>query len=120
MNYGIGGDLAPNIKASQRASGCHSLPPTFQVLAYSPLLFDSISLCSQLFGKVHHDSSAQNRDLLRVEASCQCFRTLVTGHQLYKASYARLCHQQVFLLISILYHVSHQYLGDQSLLDRRC
>merc|ERR1711928_162033 len=34
------------------------------------------------------------RALLRVEASCQCFRQLVVGHQLYKASYTRLCQQQ--------------------------
>ena len=35
------------------------------------------------------------RDLLRVEASCQCFRQLVVGHQLYKVSYTWLCQQQV-------------------------
>jgi len=34
------------------------------------------------------------RDLLRVEASCQYLRNLVTGHQLYRASYLRICHQQ--------------------------
>ena len=75
------------------------------------------------------------RDLLRVEASCQCLRTLVTGHQLYRASYLRLCHQQVLLCRCILFYVSQYiytgetfvvgkvtqsiHLGDESLLGRR-
>ena len=130
VNYGNGGgNLAPDIKSTQRTFGWHSLPPPFQVLTSSSLSFDIISFLAMVLTVMIY------RDLLRVEASCQCLRNLVTGHQLYRTSYLRLCHQQVLLCRCILFYVSQYiytgetfvvgkvtqsiHLGDESLLGRR-
>ena len=131
MNYGNrgGGDVGPNIKTAQRASGRHSLSPSFQVQLLlvrfpncqaSGLGNLTISLKLLLAPSQHHlfTLMSLHRDLLRVEASCQCLRSLVTGHQLYRASYARLCRQQVLFPRRILYYLLMFYLGDRSLLGR--